>query len=295
MRKRNFLQGLSLAIVASALVVPLASGGGNKAVPRLVFPVVGPVTYTNDFGDPRGRLPHQGNDIMAVKKSPAVAAEDGKVSFWTRSAGAGCMLYLYGRSGTMYEYIHLNNDRTMKNDNKGKCVAGTAYAKKLRNGARVKAGQQIGFVGDSGDANGLAAHLHFELHPRGGRAVSPYRYLKRSRVLLFTASSGARISLTLKGKLIEADSALGTLSLSVSALNSSSGLRLKKLSRKLTLDLASDTTAVFDYGADTSLGRLDRLSPGTVLEIETTVAPVTLAAQSGSALALVTSAVTIMT
>ena len=80
----------------------------------------------------------------------------------------------------------------------------------------------------------------------------------------------------------------------MSALNSSSGLRLKKLSRKLTLDLASDTTAVFDYGADTSLGRLDRLSPGTVLEIETTVAPVTLAAQSGSALALVTSAVTIM-
>ena len=34
------------------------------------------------------------------------------------------MLYLYGASGTTYMYIHLNNDLTMKNDNRGKCVPG---------------------------------------------------------------------------------------------------------------------------------------------------------------------------
>ena len=34
------------------------------------------------------------------------------------------MLYLYGKSGTMYEYIHLNNDVGKGNDNRGKCVAG---------------------------------------------------------------------------------------------------------------------------------------------------------------------------
>ncbi len=293
MQKRNLLKALSLAIVASSLAVPLASGGG-KAVPRIIFPVVGPVTYQNDFGDPRGGLRHQGNDIMAVKKSPAVAAEDGKVTFWTHSAGAGCMLYLYGRSGTMYEYIHLNNDRTMKNDNKGKCVAGTAYAKGLKNGARVKAGQQIGFVGDSGDANGIASHLHFEVHPHGGRAVSPYRYLKRGRVLLFAAKRGSEVSLTLKGKLIAADSELGTLDMRVTTLTSSGGLRLKKLSHKLTLDLSPDTAVVYDYGVDASLGKLDGLDPGASIEVETTAVPVTLAAQSGSALALETSAVTIM-
>jgi hypothetical protein len=33
-----------------------------------------------------------------------------------------CMLYLYGESGTIYYYIHLNNDLTLKNDNRGKCV-----------------------------------------------------------------------------------------------------------------------------------------------------------------------------
>ena len=38
------------------------------------------------------------------------------------------MLYLYGDSGTTYLYIHLNNDLGGENDNRGKCVAGTAYA-----------------------------------------------------------------------------------------------------------------------------------------------------------------------
>ncbi|MHB8060392.1 MAG: M23 family metallopeptidase [Gaiellaceae bacterium] len=288
------LRPIAAAVAGFLLLVPFASGS-SKAVPRIVFPVVGTVTYQNDFGDPRGRRGHQGNDIMAAKKSPAVAAEDGKVSFWTSSASAGCMLYLYGRSGTMYEYIHLNNDRTMRNDNRGKCVAGTAYAKKLKNGARVKAGQQIGFVGDSGDANGIASHLHFEVHPRGRAAVSPYRYLKRSRVLLFSAARDSEISLSLKGKLLEADSTLGTLNMRVTSLTSSGGLKFKSLSRKLMLELSPDTSTVFDYGADVSLAKLDSLAPGTAIEVETTLAPATLAAQSGTALALETSEIVIMT
>ena len=52
-----------------------------------------------------------------------VATEAGRIKFRTTSSRAGCMLYLYGASGTTYLYIHLNNDVTMANDNRGKCVA----------------------------------------------------------------------------------------------------------------------------------------------------------------------------
>ena len=62
--------------------------------------------------------------MMAPKRALALAAEAGKIKFWTHSATAGCMLYLYGASGTTYYYIHLNNDLTKRNDNRGKCVPG---------------------------------------------------------------------------------------------------------------------------------------------------------------------------
>ena len=64
------------------------------------------------------------------------------------------MLYLNGTSGTTYLYIHLNNDLGMTNDNQGGCKPGVSFAPGLKSGMRVAAGEPIGFVGDSGDANG---------------------------------------------------------------------------------------------------------------------------------------------
>ena len=139
---------------------------------------------------------------MATKRSLALAAEAGKVEFWTHSASAGCMLYLHGASGTDYYYIHLNNDLTPKNDNRGKCVAGTAYAKGLKDGAKVQAGQPVGYVGDSGDANGIHAHLHFELHPGRGAATDPYPWLQRATHLLFSAPRGMPFTLELRGTVV---------------------------------------------------------------------------------------------
>jgi hypothetical protein len=186
----------TIAVMLAVLLGGAASATATAAVPRLVFPVVAKTTYADDFGDPRGSGTHQGNDLMAAKKSKAVAVERGRISIYNGSARAGCMLYLYGRSGTTYLYIHLNNDLTMRNDNDGGCRQGVAYAPGLRSGQRVAAGQLIGYVGDSGDANGIAAHLHFELHPNGGRAVSPYRRLRAARHHLYARPPSAVTTLT---------------------------------------------------------------------------------------------------
>ena len=56
---------------------------------------------------------------MADRGSPVVAVEAGKVRIYRGSSRAGCMLYFYGDSGTVYYYIHLNDDLTKKDDNRG--------------------------------------------------------------------------------------------------------------------------------------------------------------------------------
>jgi murein DD-endopeptidase MepM/ murein hydrolase activator NlpD len=177
-----------LPLLVAALVGAAACAGAAAKVPRIVFPVVGKVSFSDDFGDPRWEGGHPGNDILADRGAPVVAAEAGRIVFWTKSASAGCMLYLYGRSGTTYQYIHLNNDLTPKNDNRGSCVAGVSYAPTLRDGQDVKAGDLIGYVGDSGDADGIHPHLHFEIHPDGGAPVSPYKWLKRAEQLPTTTA-----------------------------------------------------------------------------------------------------------
>ncbi len=210
-------------------------------MPTLIFPVAGPTTYSDDFGQPRAGGKHEGNDLLAKKKTPVVAVEAGKIEFWTTSASAGCMLYLYGASGTMYEYIHLNNDLTMANDNRGKCVPGVSYARGLKNGAKVSAGQMIGYVGDSGDANGIASHLHFEVHPGGGAAVSPYAYLQTAQQLLFFAKTGTPFTLALTGKVVTSTDT--TLTIALSTLQSfPMNVKLTKLTKQLLVTVPASAT-----------------------------------------------------
>jgi hypothetical protein len=238
MRRRRFTaaRGVLLLVSVFGLAGSAAAAAPKGAVPTLIFPVAGDVTYIDDFGQARAGGAHQGNDLMGVKKTPVVAVESGKVTLWTTSASAGCMLYLYGDSGTMYEYIHLNNDLTMKNDNKGSCVAGVSYAKGLKTGTHVQAGQMIGYLGDSGDANGIASHLHFEVHPNGGAAVSPYSYLQSAQRLLFFAKVGTPFTLALTGKVVSATDT--SISVQVSLLQGfPMNVKLKNLAKPLTLNV----------------------------------------------------------
>jgi hypothetical protein len=206
---RGMILALLLAGVAAASIGSRSASGVTNGVPPLIFPLVAKTQWWDSYGDPRPNGRHAGIDIMAPLRAPVVAVEAGRVKHWDSGLG-GCMLYLYGRSGTMYMYIHLNNDVTANNDNRGRCheVAFT-----VADGAKVVAGEQIAWNGDSGDANGNP-HLHFEVHPGGGADVNPYPYLKRATKPLFAASPGSPFSLGLRGNLMSAGA--GTAELDVS-------------------------------------------------------------------------------
>lgn len=279
-RHRTPARGVLLLSLLLGLAGSAAAGGPKLAsVPTLIFPVAGPTTYIDDFGQARAGGPHQGNDLMAAKKTPVVAVEPGKIKFWTTSASAGCMLYLYGASGTTYLYIHLNNDVTMRNDNRGKCVAGTAYAPGLKDGAKVQAGQMLGYVGDSGDANGLASHLHFEVHPDGGKAVSPFPYLQTSQHLLFFAKAGTPFSLVLSGTVVSATDT--TLTVQMSVLHAyPMDLTLKGLTQQLVLTVPA-TAVVLQHPAGAG-ARLLSAYTGEPVSVWTQPALATLKAMLGS-------------
>jgi hypothetical protein len=191
--------GLTAGSIAASLSAQPAHAS-EQVVPRIVFPLVAKTLLWDNYGDPRPNGRHAGIDMENPWRAPVVAAEPGRVEYADSGLG-GCMLYLYGRSGTMYLYIHLNNDAGPRNDNTAGCVEGTAYAVPDR--SKVLAGQQIAFVGDSGDANGNP-HLHFEVHPKGGSDVDPFPYLRKATKVLFGARPGSVFSLGLRGRVAAA-------------------------------------------------------------------------------------------
>jgi hypothetical protein len=255
----------------SAATSPTERTVGAGRGQRMIFPVLGKARYTNDFGDPRPQGRHEGIDIVAPRKALAVAAEAGRVKYHITSARAGCMLYLNGDSGTTYVYIHLNNDLGMTNDNKGRCAPGIAFAPGLKSGARVAAGEPVGFVGDSGDANGVEPHLHFELHPGDGAAVSPFTSLNRAYRLLFAAPRKGQTALWLKGSVLA--HLAEAFKVQVSSLGvRTTGLKLNGISRAVSLGVSPSTVI------ETLAGSLGGEKRATVW---TEIAPVTLDAQLG--------------
>ncbi len=116
-------------------------------------PVDGPVWFENDFGMPWGDgATHQGIDLFAARGTPVVAPVAGVVEHHPNQLG-GEAFALSGDDGLWYYGAHL--------DSYGEV-------------GRVPAGAVIGYVGNSGDAQGTDPHLHFEAHPPGSDAVNPF-------------------------------------------------------------------------------------------------------------------------
>ncbi|HUO86928.1 MAG TPA: M23 family metallopeptidase [Thermoanaerobaculia bacterium] len=151
-----------------------AAGGRADAVYPMVFPVAGDHVITDSFGDLRGGgRSHTGVDIMAEKMVPVVAVADAEVGWVFAERGGNCCdVSLIHEDGWRSRYIHLNNDTPGTDD--GRAVG---IAPGVREGAKVIAGQVIGWVGDSGNAEATAPHLHFELRRPDGTPVDPYSSL----------------------------------------------------------------------------------------------------------------------
>jgi murein DD-endopeptidase MepM/ murein hydrolase activator NlpD len=144
-------------------ITPKLTAGGY------VFPVYGPSSFVDTFGALRGDIStgwHHGDDIFAPLGAPLLAVASGTVFSvgWNRVGGN--RLWLRDGQGNLFYYAHLS-----------------AFSPLAVNGSEVNAGDVVGFVGNTGDAQGTPFHLHFEIHPVGllglgyDGAVNPTSYL----------------------------------------------------------------------------------------------------------------------
>jgi uncharacterized protein YkwD len=157
---------------------------GNHS-PPLVFPVLKGAKWSNTFGAPRTGHTHQGQDLLAPKMRPLVACFSGTVQLSLVTSGkssSGNSICLTGDNGWEAMYYHLNCDTPGTRDGHG--GARYAFAPGLKSGDHVRAGQFIGYVGDSGNARGGPTHCHFELRKLDSyRLVNPYSYLRQAKIL----------------------------------------------------------------------------------------------------------------
>jgi murein DD-endopeptidase MepM/ murein hydrolase activator NlpD len=135
---------------ATATTSQVAPGAADASAPgafvllRQIFPIRGPHRYGTGAGALGGARGHQGQDTFAACGTPLVAARGGTVQFAGSQARAGNYLVIDGDGTDVdYVYMHLRDEPTVKE------------------GDRVYTGQLVGYVGDTGDAQGC--HLHFEM------------------------------------------------------------------------------------------------------------------------------------
>ena len=155
--------------VTSAVDMPTAIALGvlpdlaTLGIPEIkVFPSQGRCSFVDSWQWVRsGGRRHEGVDIMGPKGLALYAVLDGTITkmYGAESTLSGNALRLTTADGTYFFYAHLDS-----------------FAAGIAIGSVVRAGQIIGYMGSTGAAG--SSHLHFEVHPLGGSAVSPYPVVK---------------------------------------------------------------------------------------------------------------------
>jgi peptidoglycan LD-endopeptidase LytH len=140
---------------------------GQRTTASLTFPVSGRDVRAvkSYFLDPRdgGSRDHHGVDIFAPRDTPVVAAADGFVTNVGRNSLGGNVVWIWdpARRQSHY-YAHLSTQA-------------------VSTGARVRAGDVVGYVGNTGNARGTPPHLHFGIYAPGEGPINPLPFVHGAR------------------------------------------------------------------------------------------------------------------
>jgi len=176
---RIVLFALAVLVVIGMAMIPAGANASAPVADDFVVEVFphgdNPVEFRDTWGARRsGGRRHKGTDILSPRGTPIVAVADGTVVFMGKQRLSGYCIKIEHGNGWMTTSMHLNNDTPGTDDGRGGDE--TAFAPGLAVGDRVEAGQLIGWVGDSGNAEQTTTHTHFELK-HGDTKLNPYPYL----------------------------------------------------------------------------------------------------------------------
>lgn len=134
-------------------------------VQEIFIPVLFGVSLSDiypNFGDPRsgGTRTHAGEDIIAPQGDPVISPTDAVVLSVGTGANSGYYVYTANPGAETFVYMHLESMSVLKP------------------GDILKPGDLIGYVGNTGNASGGGAHLHFEIR-KDNTATDPYPRIKR--------------------------------------------------------------------------------------------------------------------
>jgi murein DD-endopeptidase MepM/ murein hydrolase activator NlpD len=209
-------------------VLPRESGGGYT------FPVYGPVSFGDSFGAPRSDVVggwHHGEDLFAPLGTPLLAVADGAIFSVGWNEIGGWRLWLRDHRGNQFYYAHLS-----------------AYSPLAVNGRSVRAGDVVGFMGRSGDAEFSPPHLHFEIHPVSllylgyDGVIAPYPYLLAWRRAEDISFAAGRAYLPERGRRGAQAPPVGAMLLAASDISRASGLEPGALERALADRRAGEAT-----------------------------------------------------
>ncbi len=157
------MKSLLLLVVAAGMMHSARAGAAPSKNLKMTHPVSGKSNVGSFWGDPRdgGKRKHEGVDIFANKGTPVVAIMDGRIISVDNSGIGGKTVYLQPDGEDWYAYYaHLDRQDVVY-------------------GQRVKKGQQLGTVGNTGNAATTPPHLHFGIYTSNG-AIDPLPYVQNA-------------------------------------------------------------------------------------------------------------------